>query len=289
MHYLEAEPWDLFVIGFKEAHCASHAFWDFEPDHPDHDAALAARLGHPVRAVLRDIDAAIGKLVKAAGPDAEIVVFSTTEFQPNGSVTGLVPALVKRLNDTLARQHWGVLAALAQRVPRALPVVGGPAWRCEALPYNENCVALRVKQARRADYRPATDPPPAAVLDLLSDELAALRDVDSGAAVVSDISRPSGELEGGRQRDLPDLLAVCASGLFPRAMASPRLGRIEAGSGDVRPGGLLAGDHRAGDHRAGDHRAGGFMIAAGAGADWLAPPVRTMADLATLAKAALGA
>ena len=69
LHYLAAEPWDLFILGFKEAHCSSHAFWDFiDASHPAYDPARCSRLGDPVMTILNDIDSAIGDLVAAAGP-----------------------------------------------------------------------------------------------------------------------------------------------------------------------------------------------------------------------------
>lgn len=87
LHFLASEPWDLFLLAIKEGHCASHVFWDFDPGHPAHDPGRRARLGDPVMAILRDIDAAVGDLLGAAGPAAEVVVFSTNDFEPTGAWT----------------------------------------------------------------------------------------------------------------------------------------------------------------------------------------------------------
>ena len=93
-HFLDSEPWDLFVVGFKEAHCAGHGLWDLaDPAHPEHDAARNARLGEPLRAVLTAIDHAVGELVAKAGPTASVIVFSTTELAPNGSAIHLMPEI----------------------------------------------------------------------------------------------------------------------------------------------------------------------------------------------------
>jgi len=268
LHFLAAEPWDLFVIGFKEAHCASHAFWDFEADHPAHNQARAARLAHPVMTVLEDLDAAVGKLVAAAGEKADVLVFSTSEFQPNGGLNHLMPEVAARLNARLAKDRWGLLTALA----RHMPLPGAPAWRCEILPYNENCIALRVNQGRKAGFAPAAASPPAALMSFLVAALEGLRDADSGEAVFSAISQPSSQCAGERRRDLPDLLAICVSGRFPQAIVSPMLGRIAAVPAAYRPG---------------NHVAGGVIIAAGARATAGAAQVHTIGDLAGLARAVL--
>ena len=68
VHYLSAEPWDLFVIGFKEAHCAGHGLWHLvDARHDEYDPAAKTRLGDPVRKIFGDLDAAIGDLVAYAG------------------------------------------------------------------------------------------------------------------------------------------------------------------------------------------------------------------------------
>jgi hypothetical protein len=201
LHYLAAEPWDLFVIGFKEAHCASHGLWDFDA-------------GHPVMVILRDIDAAIGDLVAAAGPDAEVVVFTPTDIETNGGLHHLMPEIVERLNARLSADRAG--------------------GRCAILPYTENCAALRVSGDGQT-------PPNAGLLQAIEAELLGLRDADSGQAVVSAITRPSSQLQGSRTKSLPDLLIHGVSGGFPHAITSPSLGRIEGESPSMRPGNHIAG------------------------------------------------
>ena len=93
--YLAAEPWDLFVIGFKEAHCAGHSLWNFvDVRHAEYDPTRNIRLGEPVRTIFEDIDAAVGELVACAGPGAEVVVFSTGDMEPNGTLEHLMPEIV---------------------------------------------------------------------------------------------------------------------------------------------------------------------------------------------------
>jgi hypothetical protein len=257
LHYLASEPWDLFVIAFMEAHCACHTFWDFDAGHPDFKAARSARLGDPVMTVLRDIDAAVGDLVAVAGSSAEVVVFSTTDFQPNGSLQHLMPQIVDRLNARIA----------ASRPDSA-------ARPCSILPYNESCAALRIagRRGEPIDGTRRRAPPDTRSLKVIERQLRGLRDAATGASVVSAITRPSSEMNGSRATDLPDLLVHWLPGRFPRAVVSPTLGHIEADPPSMRPG---------------NHAAGGLVIAAGALAMATIGDVRTIAAFGSLARAVL--
>ena len=270
-HYLQSEAWDLFLIGFKEAHCASHAFWDFDRDHPAHDPARGTRFGHPMMTVLRDIDDAIGALVALAGPDAEIVVFSTTDYQPNGSLEHLMPGVVKRLNAAFATHRAGRAGRLFEYLfsSRANAPLD---WRIAILPYNENCTALRVARARKPRLTHGDEPADPAFLDAIEVQLAGLRDADTGRPVVSAITRPSSEFAGSRARTLPDLLVHCTSGVIPRAVVSPTLGRMAAPPPSLRTG---------------NHVAGGFLVATGRRAPAFSADVRSTSDFGPLARTLL--
>ena len=241
LHYLASEPWDLFVIAFKEAHCAGHHLWDLaDPRHANYHTAHAALFGEPLRTIFMDIDAAVGDLVAAAGRDAVIVAFTTSDIEPNATLAHLMPEIVNRLNRGLET----MLTRAVHRMSSAL--VRRP---CELLPYNENCTALRVnaqwdKSRRTPVYRRSK----AQMLEQVEFMLRELTDADTGEQVVAAVDRPSAEHAGTRAAALPDLLIRYAAGTFPRAVVSPRLGRIEARLPDVRPG---------------NHASGGFLISAG--------------------------
>ena len=87
----------------------------------------------------------------------------------------------------------------------------------------------------------------ARMLEQVESRLRALTDADTGRPVVAAIDRPSAEHVGTRAAALPDLLIRYAAGTFPRAVISPRLGRIEAERPQMRPG---------------NHASGGFLILA---------------------------
>jgi hypothetical protein len=284
LRYLASEPWDLFVVGFKEGHCAGHGLWNFaDPDHPEFDEARAARLDRPVRQVFADLDSAIGDLVAAAGPDADVVVFSTTSMAPNGSIDHLMPQVVMRLNAALSGRPataWekaasGLTASLPARAAKRLSPILEASRRdrrsaafVELMPWSDDAAALALRaraesesgeQARRLRETVAL--------------LRELRDVESGRPVVSDITFPSAETRGPRVDCLPDCLVHYSKGLTPRAIMSPGLGRVGARRRRRRPG---------------NHESGALVVVAGARALAHAERLNAMEDFAPFAEAVLG-
>jgi hypothetical protein len=260
LHYLESDTWDLFVIGFKEAHCASHLLWDLaDSQHIDHDSSRAALLRDPVRTILKDIDAAVGKLIAAVGRDAAISVFSNTDMEPNATLDHLMPEIVNRLNRSVS-------GSLISRVFHHLAThfrsnkAVQPA--CELLPYNENCTALRVTPLW--GQAPGHKRRKARMAEKIESLLRELTDADTGHPVIFGIDQPSSNLTGSRAAALPDLLIHCAAGIIPSAVVSPRLGRIEAERPHLRPG---------------NHVSGGFLISAGHAID----NVNTLQDFGPMA------
>ncbi len=240
LHFLDAEAWDLFLISFKEAHCGCHGLWNLvDEQHADYDAARNLRLGEPLRSIFADLDAAVGDLVAAAGADAEIAVFSTTDMEPNGTLAHLVPGIVDSINRSLGGRY------------------------CAVLPYNDNYGALRIIAPNHDGKRSA---------DIIADLLRDLVDADSGKPVVGAILQPAAEHKGARAKALPDLLFAYTPNLNPRAVESPRLGRIAADVRGIRPG---------------NHAGGGFLIAAGQKIQGLAANVGALEDFAGMAAAIL--
>jgi hypothetical protein len=261
LHYLSAEPWDLFIIGFKEAHCSGHMFWEFaDSTHAQHDAARVARMGNPVLDVLKEQDAAIGDLVAAAGPDANVVVFSTTDFAPNGSILHLMQKIVERVNRYFeARATERIRRALRRLCRRPAPP---PA--CWSIFYSDNAGALHVPRSREDYARRYVQR-----LDLIEALVRELVDVDDGLPVVSAVTRPAFEYEGRRAASLPHLLLHFRNNICSRAVTSTRLGHIEA----PRPDNI----------RSGNHVTGGFAVATGPSAGAAMAQVKSMKEFASLA------
>jgi hypothetical protein len=262
LHYLASEPWDLFIIGFKEAHCSCHMLWEFaDATHAKHDGGRVARLGNPILDVLKAQDAAVGELIAAAGAGADIVVFSTTNYVPNGTILHLMPQIVQRVNSYIADRAGRTI----HRAFRRLLGRNDPEPACELLFNTDNNAGLRVAGHALRDVR---------LLDLIANLLGELVDIDTRKPVISAVTRPSFEHKGTRAHTLPDLLPHFSINLCPRAVTSPRLGLIEAPAPD--------------NIRSGNHEAGGFAFAAGPSAAAAAAQVRSLEHFASLAAKILG-
>ena len=52
LHFLNAEFWDLFLIGFKEVHCGCHSLWDLtDKQHVNYDELRNLKLGEPIKSI----------------------------------------------------------------------------------------------------------------------------------------------------------------------------------------------------------------------------------------------
>lgn len=261
LHHLAARDWDLFVVGFKEAHCAGHGLWQLaDPGHAEYDADRVARLGDPIGTIYRALDAALGDLVAAAGPEAEIVAFSNSFMEPNGTVLHLQEALAARIDADLTARYGRFSEAANNRL-RALR--GRPLRHlCQTVPSNENHVALRLSRRDPARFD--------AMMDDTLTLLAGITDPETGQPVFDRIDRPSTLRTGASADVLPDIVAWCRPNAMPAALASNSLGRIEAEGRRMRPG---------------NHSMGGAVIAAGPRVAALAPTLVNMSDFAGLAEA----
>ena len=231
LHYLSSEGWDLFALGFRESHCVDHGFWDVvDETHPRYDPALRERLGDPVRAVFVRLDAAVGRLVEAAGTAAVTVLLSTTKMEPNASLAHFDAQLSRRLNWRFAPSLRALAAGKSGTV--RLPI--------EVLPYGENGTAVRVNGSQRRRSR---------LLRELEEEFDSLVDAESGVPLSDRIYHPSVDYPGARATDLPDLLVRYRAGHVPSAIRGPRIGRLAQPAPNYRPG---------------NHACGPFVVAAGA-------------------------
>ncbi|MBN2311560.1 MAG: alkaline phosphatase family protein [Candidatus Hydrogenedentes bacterium] len=94
------EPWDFFMVVFGESDTVAHHFWLFQ-DSASPRWRRAPGLEDAIGQVYERLDAAVGALVKAAGPDVVVGVVSDHGF--GGAGTGVV-----HLNNWLANE--GLLA-----------------------------------------------------------------------------------------------------------------------------------------------------------------------------------
>jgi predicted AlkP superfamily phosphohydrolase/phosphomutase len=74
---MQTRPWDLVAFVLKTTDTTQHELWHLlDPQHPRHDAALAAQVKDDIVAYFTAIDACVGRLVDAAGPDTTVMVMS---------------------------------------------------------------------------------------------------------------------------------------------------------------------------------------------------------------------
>jgi len=270
---LDRESWDLFFATYGEAHCAGHQGWHLhDPTHPQHDVALRAAVGDPLRATYVALDAALAELVDAAGPTTPVLVVSSHGMGPFYGEAVLMEEILRRIEGGRHASGflYGFLKRAWYRFPpglrasallRTVKASAAPTLHNEvlvrdrrrrrffALPYNPHSSAIRINLAGRepdglvadgAEYR--------AVCDELRREMLALRDADSGAPVVAEVVLARDAFAGPYLDELPDVIVEWARTAPVRRIASPRVGVLEV---PELPG------------RTGDHWAQGFAVALG--------------------------
>jgi len=74
---MKTRPWNLVSFVIKTTDTTQHEVWHLlDPQHPRHDAAMAAQVKEDIVAYFQAMDACVGQLVQAAGPEATVVVMS---------------------------------------------------------------------------------------------------------------------------------------------------------------------------------------------------------------------
>ena len=254
---LAREAWDLFLVVFKEAHCAGHQLWHHtDSTHPAHRADVVARLGDPVKRVYQALDAAIARVLAAGPPDARVVVFSNLGMGGNFTGEHLLDAIILRLDGFRPAGLWRYAYHRTERAPSS--TIGRAARRVQRELYryrsafqvfhNEISGAIRVNvKGREPNGRIAPGAELAAYVDTLAADLLALVDPGTGAPIVSRVVRSDEAFPGERRHLLPDLFAVW-SRRPATAIASPKLGEMRF---PFRP------------WRTGNHTPDGFFVARG--------------------------
>ena len=168
-----------------------------------YDEQRNLKLREPIKSIFSSLDNAIGELVNAAGCRAEIVIFSTTDMKPNGTLNHLLPKIIDKINQQLGEKF------------------------CSILPYNDNYGALRIDASNTEKKR---------IAKIVSHSLSELTDVESKKYVTGKITFPSIESIGKRASLLPDVLITYTPNLNPHAVDSPLLGRIKGKVRNIRAG-----------------------------------------------------
>lgn len=295
--YLEQGGWDLFLQNFSESHCAGHNMWHLhDPTHPSYDAAIVARIGDPIRQVYAEIDAAMGRIIAAAG-DAIVLVVAAHGMSHWFGGEFLLPEILYRLGASERRPELPPersLGASAIGGARAL-------WRLAPRAIRDGVFHLRGRMKRR--FRKPPPPPvidadpvgsrcfivrnghltagirlnlvgrePAGVLapgpeaegfvEQLTRNLLEIIDDRTGRPLIQRVRRTKDLYSGNRLGDLPDLLLDWDDEM---AIGNSNLTRGAGATVRVRSAAIGVLEDTNHYHRTGDHRIGGFFVATGPG------------------------
>jgi predicted AlkP superfamily phosphohydrolase/phosphomutase len=110
--------WEVAVCVFVEPDRLQHPFGAYLlPSHPSHATHADSEIAEGLRATYALVDSALGRLRRAAGPDALTIVLSDHGFRPVTHLVGL-----NRLLQTLGFASAGSRGEMARSVRRWAPV-----------------------------------------------------------------------------------------------------------------------------------------------------------------------
>ena len=273
-HLFATDDFDLRVVVFGEAHCAGHqCFHLHDPRHPQHDAAMRARIGDPMQRLYRKLDAAIGELLAGAGEDTAVLVLLSHGMKAYYSAEDAIfDDILRRIDghDKPGPTHrrgaaYGALKRLWHRLPGAVRnsrfarrlrstlapglhhgalVPDRKSRRFFAIPNNPHSGAVRINLVGREAHGVVEARDYDAVCAGLRDALFTLRCADTGAPYVRAVVRARDLYSGPYLDELPDLLVDWNRDAPIKAVSSPATGTLEvplvvARTGDHSNEGLL--------------------------------------------------
>lgn len=263
--------WDFFGVVFDESHCMGHQAWHIhDPQHPQHDAAVAEAIGDPLLQSYQAIDAAVGQLVEAAGPETTVMLASVTGMGPNYTANFCVDDMLRGFDQSrpsaalsligVARRFWRLFPEpLRKRVNRralklketTVTVAERSRRKAYALPHNDISGVVRLNVAGREPngcIQPGTEY--REVLDRLRKYLQAFTNEDTGEPLINRFVEPRKIMAGPFIEQMPDLLIEWNRSAPIRRIHSPATGTIK---------------HNWKNSRTGDHTSEGLFIAVGSG------------------------
>ena len=279
------QPWDLFIVCLAATHRAGHQLWDLSNMAGQAEAQQAEQLGDALKRVYAACDEAVGSLVREAGSDVVIMVFSLHGMGVNVSRVELLGEMLARVladrsgprsrrwgNDLLERLRAMTPSRLRSSVKGRLPYgwqdrltqfwrTGGLDWDTTRAfaQFSDLDGYIRVNLRGRES---AGIVEPGAEYEKLcariAEGLATFADDRSGEPLVQSIARPDDLYAHGRRTPyLPDLMVRWSDqpAVGHRAIVSPRYGSIAWPTPGRHPQG-----------RSGNHRPDGFLIVGGGSA-----------------------
>jgi predicted AlkP superfamily phosphohydrolase/phosphomutase len=269
LHFLAQGDWDLFVTVYGDAHCVGHQCWHVhELGHPKHDPALAHEVGDPIKDVYVAIDAGVGRILDACGPETTAIVFCSHGMTHQYSASRLLDDMLLALDGGHRAQARDAVAQMLRRL-----WVRAPRWLRTGLrplrgPVNNALVGNR-RQGRRyfevvnnnatggvrinlqgrekeGLVRPGAEYD--ALCESVARDLKSFVNADTGEPLVAEVIKTAERYSGARLAALPDLLVTWNRSAPILRVSSSKTGVIE---------------NRYADGRTGDHTPDGMFFIAG--------------------------
>lgn len=261
LHYWRSRPWDFFMCVFTEAHCVGHRCWHLhDPSHPDHDAAIRAAVGDPLKDIYVALDSAVGRIVGAARDDADMVVYLSHGMEARYSGTRLLDRALVRIENINVSTQSGPVMSVARAVWRRMPEFVRRAlwsWRNSVsndgfqpnrggrrffeVIANDRTGGVRINLVGRE--KNGIVQPGAEYEELCAEliaELKLLRNAETREPAIDEIIRVRDHYDGSKFDSLPDILLNWNRSHPINAIESPKIGTVDST-------GLTA--IRTGDHR----------------------------------------
>lgn len=221
---LGRQEWDLFACAFSEGQCSGHQLFHFLEGGAPHGHD---RLASGIRAVYERLDASLGALIDAAGPDVTPIVVASHAFvRPTGG-TQLIPEVLVRLGygsgrGASARARSKVPPSVRRLVRKVLPrgasrtlqarvgtlpnPLDSPLTRAVALD-GDRCSWIRLNLKGREPHGAVE--PGAEAAEALADiraELLLLEHPETGERIVATVQSADEAFGNDHHPDVPDLI-----------------------------------------------------------------------------------
>ncbi len=219
------EHWDLYVACMSEAHNIGHYYMEVEDEtHSRHDASIAAEVQAPLRQCYRALDEAVGKIVAAAGNEAEIFVFGGPAMGKFISANSALEEIARRVDLGFGAPLSGAeTAKQAYRsfIPESLRRRIGPFARAIrkrfanrdylrrrffAVPHNDNAGAIRINLEGREKYGTVSGGNDYdALVSEITEGVSSFINPDTGRSIVGRVIDVRKEFAGPNREMLPDI------------------------------------------------------------------------------------
>jgi predicted AlkP superfamily phosphohydrolase/phosphomutase len=228
-----------------------------------HDPALAAEVGDPVRAIYSAIDASVGRLLSVIDPSATLVLYLSHGMGIEHTATRFFDDILLALETSYqspraSRRHWTeyvapvyralVPTAVRRRLARTTPILSAyhdrhldqlKRRRFFELTPNHATGGVRINlKGRESDGCVAPGPEFDALCNRLAEDLAEVVNLDTGRPLITSVLRTSDLYPGPMRHALPDLLFEWEKSGPINRVASPKIGTVVR-----RYHGVRTGDH----------------------------------------------